>query len=353
MNRLMTMLADADSKVASTDSCPIIIKKVRHELIGSEHSKHKFFRRSRVYMSIKVLLQHNLTIRLGAERGKFLYKVIMMRFFNELCEPYRSRSTFNIDLLGQMIAKMARRIEKLANTPEPDRLSDEHRNLYEQTIERSKLVIKIIRTKIDTQIRKIQSIDEKRVIKPLKQLDFEADIRHDLPTLDEYLTERISDATNNGGHGESLTECQVISYQRHFGNSIEWPQTDVIGDINANADAMPSTEHHTIERRLFWTDFENHVLYSNGLNTKSADTLRYWALEYLKYGQQMYTDNQLSMSRMVLVYLMIIETLDELLSNDNQYKLLRKHASCVNPEIIDALHLPQHEDMKIASELQE
>lgn len=92
------MLADADSKTASTTDIPIITKKLRLEVIGE--SKQKYFRRSRVYVSTKVLLQHSLTmvrmlkvrhsfyptanevaifIRLNSDRLKNEFKLSFMR----------------------------------------------------------------------------------------------------------------------------------------------------------------------------------------------------------------------------------------------------------------------------------
>lgn len=350
----MALLADMNSATASTHDCPVITKKVRHELVGENKQKH--FRRSRVYMSTKVLLQHSLTMKLGEELGKFVYKIVMMKFFTELCKPYieRGRVTFDIDLLGDMIAKMARRIEKLLDI-RPDQLSDEYVQFLELTIQRSKQTIKSIRHKIEIQIRKIQHIDEKRSIKPLKRLDFQSDVRHKIPTLEEYLNERIMHVTNIDGGANGGPEFQVKSYRRHFTAAVDWPAVEVIGEINVNADEANSTKEHDggLERRLFWMDFENVILYGGDLNDKSADVLRSWALEYLKYGEQTYTDNQLSMSRMLLVYLKIIETLDRRLSSDGPYQLLREHSTCVNAQIFEALLLPQRVDMEIAYILQQ
>lgn len=348
------MLADAESKTASTANCPIITKKVRHELIGE--SKQHYFRRSRVYMSTKVLLQHSLTMQLGAELGKFVYKILMMKFFNELCGPYTERhcTAFNIDLLSQMIAKMARRIEKLDET-QPDQLDDDYSRFFRKTIERSQQVIKTIRHKIDAQIRKIQQNDEHRLIKPMKRLDFESAVRHEIPVLNGYLNERIANAGNDDDDGDvNLIDCQIKSYRRHFSGP-QWPSAaEAIVDINAKADSANNKEHDGgLERRLFWIDFENRVLYTDDLADKSPELMREWALQYLKYAEQTYDDDQLLKSRMLLVYLKLIEVLDRRLCTDTRFALLPSHGSCVNPQIFDALLLPQRIDMRIADDLEQ
>lgn len=337
----MTLLADPNSKTASTDDFPIISKKIRSEMVGD---KQGYFQRSRIYFSIKVLLQHSLTMELGAERGKFLYKIVMLKFLTSACIPYtvEMRTKFNIALLSQMIAKMARRIDKLQSI-QPKTMTAEPLKFLEDTIENAKEVIQTIRQKIDQQIKEIHQNNEKRTVKSLKCLDFKADVCHkNLPALEQYLKDRNS----NVSQGADIFESEIKSYRRHF-TSQSWPNVDIIDEVNAKTET--SNELGNLECRIFWHDFENRVLYTNDLNTKSADLLRQWTLKYMKFSKKMYTDNQLSTSRMILVCLKIIAKLDLQVCTESQYYyLLPKHHTGINPELIDALLLPQRIDMDIA-----
>lgn len=111
-------------------------------------------------MSIKVLLQHNLTLQLGAENGKLIYKIVMLQFSISICALYKEYQTFDIDLLSQMIAKLARRIEKMpiiCETTPKDIAS-----VFNSVIKEAKDSIKTIRQKIDSQIKKLQREIEKK-----------------------------------------------------------------------------------------------------------------------------------------------------------------------------------------------
>lgn len=62
-----------------------------------------------------------------------------------------------------MMAKIASRIEKMEHA-RSNGIHDDDLRLFEATIQRSKQVIEIIRDEIDVQIRKIQQVDEQRLI---------------------------------------------------------------------------------------------------------------------------------------------------------------------------------------------
>lgn len=198
---LMTVLSDDQSKTASPNEFPIITKKIRDEQLGETHKN--YFRRSACYMSTKVILQHSLTMQLGAKPGKFLYKIVMLNFLIKMCTFYKSTkcAAFDIDLLSQMIAKMARRIEKLTEIRPNDVTDEETATFYDETIHEAKETIAMIREKINHQIENIQVTDARSTrLHPLTDLNFESDICHQMPTLREYLDERLEETPQSGSH---------------------------------------------------------------------------------------------------------------------------------------------------------
>lgn len=335
--RLVTLLASDRSKTATT--CPVITKKLRNELIG-EH-KFEFFERSRIYTVVKSLLQHSLTVEWNAVTGKILYKILMLQFLNVVCEPYTDiRAKINVELLSQMIAKIARRIEKL-HTDSPKWPNDNDiSSFYHDTIKNSKKLITEIRKKINNQIIEFQENEETRAeLEPLIGLNFKSSVQHKIPNdTNQRLTQRR----------KNLDLHEVNSYSSYFVAAGKWPEIQTIASVEAKC---KFNNLNDFERRLFWIDFENRVLYSSNLNNKTANILRSWALAYMKYAEIMYDGNPLSTSRMVLVCLKIIAKLDE--HACEKYRLLSEHHSEINPKIIDALLLPQHIDMEIANELQQ
>lgn len=197
---LMTVLSDDQSKTASPDEFPIITKKIRDEQLGETHNN--YFRRSAFYMSVKVILQHSLMMQLGAKPGKFLYKIVMLKFLIKMCTFYKSIdcAAFDIDLLSQMIAKITRRIEKLVAI-RPNDVTEETATFYDETIHEAKETIALIREKINHQIENIQVTDARSArLYPLTDLNFESDICHRMPTLREYLDERLEETPQNGSY---------------------------------------------------------------------------------------------------------------------------------------------------------
>lgn len=247
---LMTILTDEKTTTASADEFPIIKKKIRDISLG-EH-KRDFFRRSNFYFSVKVMLQHNLTMHRGAELGKFVYKIVMLKFLIRMCEPYKHPDCFNfdIDLMSQMIAKMARRIDKLLDN-ESNTITQDITDFYNNVIREARESIQVIRQKIDAQIQLIQCRDDKMArLLPLNDLDFEADSRQSMPALNEYLRERAEipaqfDTSNGELH-------EVKSYRRYFRDKNR-PFTETINSVGK------------MDRSIYWIEFENMALYEMSL----------------------------------------------------------------------------------------
>lgn len=328
---LLTLLMDVESTAATANEFSVITKKYRDEILGE--SEMNFFRRSGVYMCVKAMLQHSLTLHSAAGVGKILYKIIMLKFLVDSCAPYKKCTSFDIDLLSQMIAKLARRIEKLADLMIPDDMT----NLCDNVIANAKETIKIIREKIDAQIHKIRKQDENDAQLPrLTGLNFESDICHKTPKLNEYLSNEDKNMLDTANGSEGM----IVTYQRYCFNS---PLLDF--------ECMEKSKSET-EQRIFWTDFERKVLYGLeiGDNRWTSDQLRSSSFAYAKYAEQNYKNNQLFISRMLLVRLKLIAILDE--KATKKHPLLRNHRSGIDPTIIENLLLPQHTDMFIAFKLE-
>lgn len=243
---LTTLLTDEKSTKASTDQCPVITKKIRDEALGK--TDKSFFRRSSYYMCVKVMLQHSLTIQLGPETGKFVYKIVMLNFLIELCTDYKESdcTQFNIDLMSQMIAKMARRIDKLSHDKLPMvTMTENISQLYDNVICEAKVTIQVIRRKIDTFINDIQNKDSRSAhLSSVIDLNFEVDACYKMPKLIQYLHDRVEEKPQTESHSKRCTK----SYRRHYKDGNSQP---VKVNISQNK----------ISGSIYWTDYENIVLY--------------------------------------------------------------------------------------------
>lgn len=333
---LVTVLSDEESRSATADEFPIITKKIRDEVLGQP--KKDFFRRSSFYMGIKALLQHNLTVQLGAQLGRLAYKITMLKFLIQICDFYLHPTciTIDIELVSEMIAKMARRIEKLGSLVS-DLSCDMNsmKSLYEDTVQQAKHAIGRIRVKIDNQID--TKIATKTKLPPLADLNCNHDIIQKMPKLKEYLQKRTEDVA---AEENRRSNYQVKSYSRFFKH--QRPGTESI-----------SVGKDPLGERVFWLEFENMALYEMKMDDQrwTVDALRTWSDAYATFAESNYNGNQLFGSRMILVRLKMILMLDRIATT--QHPLLLKHQSGINPNIIASLLLPQRIDMQIAYELEQ
>ncbi|XP_055310983.1 uncharacterized protein LOC129573873 [Sitodiplosis mosellana] len=333
---LITLLADADSETVEEDAFPVITKKIRDEVLGED--KSNFFRRSSFYMCLKVFLQHSLTVELGPEPAKLLYKIVMMQFITQMVDFFNKPdcTTLNTDLMSQALAKLAQRIEKLNHLMGQSNC-DQFNELSERVVFQAKETIDKIRQKIDDQIHKLQKGDEdKAQLTQLIDLDFEADIRQKIPQLSLHLESRLCEKIPNR-FGSGL---QIKPINRHYLDQTNAPNVTSFGMVN-----------NEIESSLIWSDFENWVLYTlnSEENRFNPDDIRNWSSCYAKFAEEFYKNDQLGTSKMVLVRLKLIAVLD--LNACNAHPLLVKHRSGIEPKIIDSLLIPQKQDMEIAYEL--
>lgn len=113
----MSILGDENTDTAT--DFPKITKKIRDEVLGiTEYSqssestiniaRSNYFRRSSFYVSLKAFLQLGLSIELGIEQGRFIYKVIMLKLMMLISEQFEDVSCTEIDLVAQLIAKIGK-----------------------------------------------------------------------------------------------------------------------------------------------------------------------------------------------------------------------------------------------------
>lgn len=334
---LTTLLMDATSSVPDENEFPIIKKKIRDEICGG--NKVDPFQRSSFYMIVKAMLQHSFTMQYkgGPVAGKLFYKIFMLKFLVGTCVPYMKYTSFNIDLLSQAIAKLARRMEKLSCLEIADDLND----LYTHTIGEAKETIRMIREKIDAHIEQAhQKYEQNTKLPILTELNIESDICYESHKLQSYLNKRV--------HDENLVSTSIgfkspkfTSYKRHFQHG-DMPDPMSIDKIK-----------NPIELRIFWLSFERKILYETEMdnNQLSGEDIRSWSFAYAKYAEENYKNNQVLISRMLLVRLKMIAILD--MKATNEHTILKEHSSGIDPEIIKYLLLHHSKDMKIAYDIEE
>lgn len=348
---LLPLLGNRYSSVTTNDEFTMITKKIRDDVLGSRSDVNLPFRRSPFWAAIKASLQLGLTVEYGKECGKFLYKLIMLRYLTTLCSFSNTQMdtfwTVEMDNVSQMLAKMARRIEKLQKFKEVlsgneinHEFLEEHQAIYNQTIKSTKTTIQNCRNEINAKITNIQNIAERKSkLMPLRDLDFEADAKQKVPTLREYVTARQRREVEK----QIQDFLEEENWFRHDVNSTALPDVKIFDELEGQ-----------VAIGLFLCDFENWILYK--LNVDLAveqykpESLRQLSTKYEQKAIEYYQQDPIGYSRMVLTQLKIVKIMD--MTAVKAHPLYNKHESGVNDDIFDHLLLPYQRDMQIACEMQ-
>lgn len=282
---LLGALSNRDSHVAA--NFPIISKKMRDEPGPS-------FRRSGLWITIKAFLQLSLTITSGETHGKYFYKLIMLKFMAEMCKrlcDYGESSVNSVDTAIEMIAKVARRIDKLEHFPGVA----VHNRLTEKVKAEVSRYIADVRRLVQKQHKKLHTKETKQ-LSPLKRTKFDEDVVHKLSTgFTQYLEQR----KNDNYRIPVKDEAPEIKMEEDF-DPAKQPDIHRIQELrNDDSD----------ETLRVLCDAENWVLTYLGETQVMEDVkyLRGLATKYFGKAHHFYRNEPVGYSRMVLTILKIIK----------------------------------------------
>lgn len=288
---LMAVASNRSTEV--NKECHMISKKMRDEVIKGEHKLP--FRRSGFYIAMKVFLQLGLSIELGDERGTFLYKLVMLSFML----PSYHEQAIDDDIAIQMMAKIARRMDKIENcAASADYLENDLIGLKNDIIAVAREKIRIIREKLDRKFKAIQANERKKLnLEPLPRLQFEQDTIHQIPRTLKYTesrkTETVSNAVNDSPKARKIIRHQWLDETL--------PSVDNMYRLSYGASE--------IDVFLFLGDIEHWILdvLDENYPELGADYLRTLATEYMSKAQTFYKNDCFGYSRMLLTMLKLIQ----------------------------------------------
>lgn len=256
------------------------------------------FRRSGLWITMKVILQLGLTVTFKSpSHAKHMYKLIMLKFMCKLCTHFTqysvvSKDNHSTDIAVEIIAKIARRVDKL-QIGEGSKQStiDLTNTVKAEAID----CISRVRQILDGIHKQVQSReDDRSKLSALNRLAFDQHIVHDLSDFMKYLEDRK--VCNEPKAEKTQTE--------------EALRVDVVFDPENAPNFELMTNPGTVKERLRWlNDVENWVLQHMERTGKPLD-LSYLHSVFMKYSAEstvLYKDDPLGHSRMVLTMLKIIK----------------------------------------------
>lgn len=284
------VIGAASNRNSQAAELPIISKKLRDD-------PENGFRRSGLWTTMKVLLQLGLTVASdSASQGKYTYKLIMLKFTSKMCGFLSEYSDANMnpntfDTAVGMLAKIARRVDKLVNFPDvPKSIIDQSAEVTGEAIE----CISKIRRLLDTHHKKMMS-RENIICKltTLKGLKFDEHIVHEVSNLERYLAAR---KTVHPPKSEKVEENCEEGEPENF-NPNTAPDVEKFKQLNTDN-----------ERLRFLNDIENWVLSCLDRSLSPGSTyFRSLATQYFAIAIQIYKQDPIGYSRMVLTMLKIIQ----------------------------------------------
>lgn len=257
------------------------------------------FRRSGLWIAMKVFLQLGLTIKLGEKHGKHIYKLIMLRFMNTMFSYLNeySESNLSIDTANEMLGKIARRIDKLMNFTDTGSLTQSVLDLTAQLRAEAVKSISEIRHILEKHHKKMQHMEATECrLSTQKQLNFKEHVIHKIsPEFKEYLDQLknvngpmyVDSATTTAKSAEMVFNPQAKPRLKEFND---------LSDPDKTLQFLNYVENWVLTH-LSETDTQ----------LSSSYYFRELAIKYLGKAQHFYDCDPLGYSRMVLTMLKIIK----------------------------------------------
>lgn len=294
VSQWLTAVASNRSTVVN-QQFPMITKKMRDEIIKGKTAVP--FRRSGFYTTMKVLLQLGLTIELGEERGKFVYKLVMLSF---MLPAYNEK--IDVEIAVQMMAKIARRMDKIqmyANTIQ-HQLDNGLVGLKNSVILTAQNVLQKAHSSLEEKFREIQENEKKtsHTLKAMPKMAFDEDIIHAFPNTIQYIRARIAERKTREVYADRNVGKQV----RHRWGDRSLPDVRKLSSC--------SYSYQKAEMQFYLSDVENWVLYELDNVEVDHDLSKYLqelASGYMSTAVSCYRSDGVAYSQMVLTMLKIIQ----------------------------------------------
>lgn len=271
-----------------------------------------------MWMSVKATLQIVLC-NLFESSGLGLYKTVITRALEKICLQSLNFE-FPDDLMLQIIQKLSIRLYKLEKIGNND--------FIKRTIIRCSETIQLVKSKLNSNLESL--IKAKSFSTKLNLNNFnESDHIYDLRDLIDNVKQLSSFKINN-----DIKSKELLTINRNLLDS-DYPDLLLIK-----------------ESTISLNDVEKWVLYSKKFNDFKNSSKLFQLLEkYLNCASDFYQSDELGYSRMILVGVKIICSIDVIATNE--HTLLKDHKIGFNSELIEYLILPNNNEMKIAKILKD
>lgn len=349
-----------------------ITKKIRDEVFCVRSAKAVPFRRSGMWTSIKVATHLKLLQIAGNHNdARIIYKCLLLRVFAEMCKQYaESGTSFQMDLVAQMMAKLGRRVRKLQkmSCDKKSDLSKEILYLWSSTLK----YVHAVMTSLHETMRDIWKAScipasSSDIIQTIKRTEdeYQDDLLHHIPWLNRYIAQDMTSEASQvsaskkllkkGGTGSKSKERKETPLKEYYGVTTDNP--DSLIRCTTYEDIIKQSKNATsiAQLRLWRADTEKYIKskLESSLFENDSKGIFSLCLIYVKHAIQGYAnvkrENPVGFSQTLLAVLKIIQILDQ--TATKKYPLLLEYKSGINPKNFDKLLLPHSKDMNLLDQI--
>ncbi|CAF1186849.1 unnamed protein product [Rotaria sordida] len=334
-------------EINKSSNTPIKFKKKHRDHIRWNNANLPF-RRSGLWLTIKVVLQTILTKRLGSV-GTVIYKLLITRFLTYVIGKIHSK--ISIDLLIHCIRKIVRRLNKIEQLSLSTQLND-----VNQWIQHTK---EKIHEEINMLIPKSDWQERIRINEETKYNSFSNNFDLNNPHIYQHSCQELKKYISH----QSLNKTFESSLNINTNNDFRYIDRD---DYIPLIDELRQKFNYTIDRTLTCIELWIELHLNQWINrpkesqdeSKRFEILfnfyeKYQSLAVDYYWSDRGHNDPIGYSRFILTLLTIVRSMHERLCNDSRFQRLKQHSINI-PDLMhlfEYLVLPNQKDMIRARDL--
>jgi hypothetical protein len=326
---------------------PKIQKKIRDDVMWN--SGLLPFRRSGLWFTAKVAIHTCLIRELGEELGKAVFKAFMIKVMNFVLMEFSKQSTHHWDIKMQMMAKIARRIEKL---------------------KQQNLILSRCPTKKESSFSKVQTcvnLVENEVVRSLKSLRVTMDAEWMNMSSSQFhpvseINSTPAQIQKDLHHSMPLLTAEILKRHQHPQRQTSRggiPKPNCPDRLNFSENVfpkVPSSSGYAGDFELWeietWIMKNIRSYVGRALSDETvSSTIREFIISYATKATSQYTEDPVATSRKVFTILRCLRVLDEIACRE--HPIILDHKSGIDLTVFHHLLLPFKSDMEEAFSLEQ
>ena len=306
-----------------------VLKKIRDDIVFQKNKLYPF-RRSGMWMSIKVVLQLRLCELFGEFEGKIIYKIVIAIVISNLCQD----AVVDSDLKLQMIKKLARRIYKLNLLP---KFKSKNNSLVAKVIDSCAKTIQNTKKSLNMAFENLV-INSRRIKAQLilNNIDLQ-DKFHELSDLLKFIKN-----LKKNNDTEITRRVPTPNQTRNKCTPFSFPDVQ-----HLNYSKFSLTALFDIECWVQEIDFDALKELKHISSLKLKDLM----VKYINKAQVLYNKDELGYSKMILTVIKIVCLLDKLAINE--FPMLKYHKIGLDTLPIESLLLLRSTELMYCHDLVE